>query len=195
MNTTPTTDSVRIQFADRDLPETPAGILPSQVLAAIAADAGRRAATLLDGRAADYHDDVVDLIRLIQTTGCDASTAAAAAERAGLSNAALSRLRVAYTFAGLEGVHTAYRAYDPEPGAMNAAIATIRRHHNVPADALTVERNHLTALALEIQVRLSVTSTWFPYTASGQGWAPVRGESSNPADAFHAAVQARRARH
>ncbi|MCR3721109.1 MULTISPECIES: hypothetical protein [Prauserella salsuginis group] len=186
----------RIPFADRDLPETPAGILPAQVLAEIAADAARRAAALLDGRNAALHDDdVVDLIRLVQVTQCDAATAAAAAERAGLSNAAFSRLRVAYTFAGLEGVHTAHRAHDPDPGVMYAAIETICSHHHVPEDALTVDQNRITVSTLGIQIRLSIGATWFPYSSSGQGWAPARGQSSSPAAAYSAAVQARRARH
>lgn len=194
MNTTPPPVGERMPFSDRELPETPVGILPLGVLTAIAADAARRAAALLGGHCADFHGDVVDLVRLVQETKCDAGTAAAAAERAGLSNAAFGRLRIAYNFAGLEGVHTAHRAHDPEPGVMDAAIDTIRRHNNTPEGTLTAERNHLTAQASGIQIRLSVNAQWFPYTSSGQGWAPAQGQSHNPVDAYDAALEARRAR-
>ncbi|ALG06362.1 hypothetical protein [Kibdelosporangium phytohabitans] len=194
MTVTPRPDGARIPFAERELPDTPLGILPSNVLVAIAGDAARRAAALLDSHGSELHDDVVDLVRLIQESRCDASTAAAAAERAGLSSAALSRLRVAYTFAGLEGVHTAHCAHDPVPGLMDTAIEMIRRQHNTPEDTLTVARNHLTVPGLGIQIRLSVNAQWFPYTSSGQGWAPARGQFSSPVDAYEAALGARRAR-
>jgi hypothetical protein len=194
MNTTPHPGGERIRFAGRELPETPVGILPARVLTVIAADAARRAAVLLDGHGVDFHDEVVDLVRLVQESRCDASTAAAAAERAGLSSATFSRLRVAYTFAGLEGVHTAHCAHDPDPGVTDAAIDAIRRYHNTSEDTLTAERNHLTAQALGIQIRLSVNAQWFPYTSSGQGWAPAREQSPSPVDAYDAALEARRAR-
>ncbi len=194
MNATATPASSHVPFTNRELPDTPAGILRPRILTAIAADAAACAAALLRGRGAELHDDVVDLVRLVQETECDAGAAGAAADRAGLSSAAFSRLRVAYTFAGLEGVHTAHRAHDPETGVMNAAVDAIHQRHTVSEDALIVERNHITAQTLGVQVRLSVKARWFPYTSSGQGWAPVRGESPNPADAYGAAVQARRSR-
>jgi hypothetical protein len=183
-----------VSFADRTLPATPPGLPTATILADIAADAARRANTLLTNHELVDDDPIVDLVRLLQETGATPAAVATAADRAGLSTAALNRLRVAYTFGGLDGLRTAHCAHDPDPTVVRRAIEAIRRHRATTDGAPAVTQNSLTFDASAVQIRLSPAGQWFPYTETAHGWAPAQGQSPDPTSAYQAALTARRNR-
>ncbi|MCK2245453.1 MULTISPECIES: hypothetical protein [unclassified Crossiella] len=176
------------------VPTPPSGCPDTTVLTAMLADAARRAEGLLRGTSRHEQDPILDLVRLIQQEHATPETATTAAEQLGLSGAALGRLRRAYTFGGLDGVHTAHHSHTPEPSLMQAARTSLQQHCGLTENTITLDLNRLTVDGSDVQVRLSRQGQWFPYTRAHEIWSPARGHSPDPVQAYRAALTARRNR-
>jgi hypothetical protein len=182
-------------LGDLVLPAPPLGCLSPGVLQEISADAARRATALLKGQGEVDCDPVIDLVRLLHERDVTPAEAKPAAERAGVSSATLGRLRLAYSFGGMDGLRTAHQPHTPNAKVMSRAVSAVRRRHTTADSAPSIEDNHLTFQANGVQLRLSTGGEWYPYTVTAHGWAPARGHSLDPADAYQTAVAARRQRH
>lgn len=182
-----------VPLFERDLPEPHAPAPAACDLGRIARDASLRAARLLHDSDPGPSDPVIDLVRLL--AGCtDTAITRAAATPANLRPGELGRLRTAYTYGGVHGVHTALHTTAPSPQTLQTAAESISHHRPRTAAALRTEHNHVTDDDAGLQVRYGPDHRWYPYVFGHGTWAPAPHPSSDPAHAYRFATMAKRNR-
>jgi hypothetical protein len=105
----------------------------------------------------------------------------------------MGRLRMAYRYGGAAGVRACAYPVDPDPDLLDEAADEINGQRPAPA-ALEIDRNRITDHAAGVQIRLGPDQRWYPFTGERDIWTPARHPDPSPANAFNAALEARRAR-
>ncbi|WP_409186522.1 hypothetical protein F9C11_20725 [Amycolatopsis sp. VS8301801F10] len=139
-------------------------------------------------------DPRLELLQLLEQHP-DASPAREIAQRAGISTAALTRLRTAYQFGGAEGVANAQHQHQPSPGTLEAAADAIRATPDMRNRELVLRDNTITYPVVGVQIRLGRDDRWYPYTRTTADWVAAPAPAADPAAAFSRAIAAARRRH
>lgn len=179
--------------AGENLPPLPLPAPTPAHLATIAALAAHRARTLLTGPA-ETSDPRLELLQLLEQYP-EASHPRDIAQRAGISAAALARLRTAYRISGAEGVSNAQHHYQPPPGTLELAADAIRAEPNMRNRELVLRGNTITYPTAGIQIRLGRDNRWYPYTRTNTDWVAAPTPVADPAAAFSRAIAAAGRRH
>ncbi|MFF5637183.1 hypothetical protein [Streptomyces sp. NPDC012825] len=165
--------------------EPPAPLPELAVLRALARDAARRAAALLQGHVPEAHDTVTDIVRFtVGTGGAHLETAAA---HLGLTPLRMRHLTAAYHHGGPHGAAVCLSPRPADPAVLAGAEAAIRPLR--PFADVPVERRHdrLTDPAAGVQLRHGPDGRWYPYADRHGTWQPVAGPHRDPARAYKAA--------
>jgi hypothetical protein len=161
-------------------------------LAVLIDDAARRAAAILGG-APDPRDEdpLSDAIRILaQVPGLGSQQAIAG--NAGLAEIEVRRRLLAFRHGGPPGVRAAGEATIPPDDLLDQAFQQIA--DRVPAARLELGDGTITDLVAGVQVRYGGDARWYPFTFSQQRWWPAPGATPQAAEAYSAAIRAKRAR-
>lgn len=191
--TTPASDPAALAPTGQTLPPLPLPAPTPAHLATLATRAAQRALALLAGTT-DPQDARLELLQLLQQHP-DSSDHRDIAQRAGISTAALNRLRTAYQIGGAEGVTNAQHHHQPAPGSLETAADTIRATTNLRTHEPVLRDNTITYPSAAVQIRLGRDNRWYPYTRTSTDWVAAPAPTADPAAAYSRGVAAAERRH
>ncbi|MFH9725709.1 hypothetical protein ACH4M4_22495 [Streptomyces sp. NPDC017254] len=195
------------------LTDPPPAPLPGLiVLRALAADAARRAAALLDdakgtpgggssGEAAagsegvadadGVDDTTADIVRFVAVGG-DIHLELAAGQL-GVSVRQMRFLAIAHRFGGRPAVATCLAPRPADPDVLAAAEHAVQPLRPSPTAPMERRHNHLTDALARVQLRYGPDLFWHPYIERHGAWQPAAAPHADPAAAYRAARTALRA--